>query len=156
MGRPHGLDGSFHVAAPGHALAEGTVLTIAGDEVVVERRAGTAERPLVRVSGTGDRDAAAALRGESMLVAESEPQLADGEWLAADLIGCRIEGLGEVRRVVAAPSCDVLEVGEEGVLIPFITLAIRSIDPIARSIEVDRGFLALDPPAADAGRAEEP
>ena len=30
VGKPHGLDGSFYVEAPQHALPEGTALVIAG------------------------------------------------------------------------------------------------------------------------------
>lgn len=144
VGRPHGRDGSFYVEAAAHGLAGGTNVTIVGREARVERRGGTHARPLVRLSGVGDRAAAAALRGEALLVAEAEAPLAEHEWLVEDLVGCRIEGLGEVRRVMSAPSCDVLEVGEEGVLIPFIANAIRSVDTTARSIVVDRRFLALD------------
>ncbi len=144
VGRAHGRDGSFHVEAPGHALTEGTELTVAGQAAVVERRAGTDDRPLIKLSAVHGREAAAALRGEALLAAQADAPLAEGEWLAEDLVGCLIEGLGEVRRVVSAPSCDVLEVGDDGVLIPFIAEAIRSIDPQARSIELDRRFLALD------------
>lgn len=144
VGRAHGRDGSFHVEVPGHALAEGTRLSVGGQAAVVERRAGTDDRPLIRLSAVRGREAAAAMRGEALLAAESDAPLAEGEWLAEDLVGCLIEGIGEVRRVVPAPSCDVLEVGDDGVLIPFISEAIRSIDPQARSIELDRRFLALD------------
>lgn len=153
MGRPHGRDGSFHVEAPSHPLGEGATLMVAGREATVERRAGTDTSPLVRVSGVADREAAASLRGEALLASESEAPLADGEWPAADLVGCRIDGLGRVRRVVAMPSCDVLEVGEDGLLIPFTSDAIRSIDPEAKTIEVDRRFLGLDAGDGDSRRA---
>ena len=144
VGRPHGRDGSFHVEAPAHALPVGAELTVAGRPALVERRGGTDARPLIRLSGITQREEAGALRGEALLAAAVDAPLAEGEWLAEDLVGCMIEGLGEVRRVVSAPSCDVLEVGERGVLVPFIAQAIRAVDPIGRSIELDRGFLALD------------
>jgi 16S rRNA processing protein RimM len=144
VGRAHGLDGSFYVEHPEHPLAEGTPVTVAGRECLVERRAGTDARPLVRVSGVGDRDAAEALRGEALLVPEDGGDLPEGEWLSSDLIGCRIEGIGEVRRVVQGPSCDLLEVGDDAVLVPFVTDAITRIDTGARVIEVDRVFLGLD------------
>ena len=67
VGRAHGLDGSFYVDAPAEPLAEGTEVTVAGRATVVERRAGTDARPLVRLRGIDDRDAAAALRGELLL-----------------------------------------------------------------------------------------
>jgi 16S rRNA processing protein RimM len=146
VGRAHGLDGSFYVERPSHELPEGTALTVAGRGAIVERRAGTDERPLVRLSGVADREAAEALRGEALLVADRSDHdavLAAGEWLAADLVGCRIEGIGEVHRVVEGPSCDVLEVGDDGVLVPFVSDAIKRVDTEARVIEVDRGFLDL-------------
>ena len=144
VGRPHGLDGSFYVDGAKHALPEGARVAIAGRGAIVERRGGTDERPLVRLSGVHDRDAAAALRGEVLVASEAGGDLAAGEWLAADLVGCRIEGIGEVRRVIEAPSCDLLEVGDEGVLVPFVSDAVKLVDTNARVIEVDRVFLGLD------------
>jgi 16S rRNA processing protein RimM len=144
VGRPHGLDGSFYVERADHPLAEGTALTVAGREAVIERRGGTGERPLVRLSGVADRAAAELLRGEALIPADGGTTLAPGEWAAADLVGCEIEGLGEVRRVVEAPSCDVLEVGEERTLVPFVSDAVKRVDVARRVIEVDRVFLGLD------------
>jgi 16S rRNA processing protein RimM len=143
VGRPHGLDGSFHVTGAEHDLGEGTALMVAGRRVVVERRAGTADRPLVRVSGVSDRDAAGALSGEALVV-DDAPPAAEGEFDADELVGCTVEGLGSVRRVVSAPSCDLLEVGDDGFLVPFVSDAVKRVDPEARVIEVDRRFLGLD------------
>jgi 16S rRNA processing protein RimM len=150
VGRPHGRDGSFYVEGPAHELPEGAEVRIADRPARVERRAGTAERPLVRLSGVADREAAAALRGQAVYVAEADAPLGDGEWLAGDLVGCRVEGLGEVRRVLAAPSCALLEVGEERALLPLVSDAIRRVDVASRTIEVDRGFLGLDEEASGA------
>jgi 16S rRNA processing protein RimM len=134
VGRPHGYDGSFYVEAAQHDLAAGTEVTLAGGEHSVERRAGTDSRPLVRLSGIED---ARPLRGETLLV---EAELEEGEWLAGDLVGCRVEGLGEVTRVVEAPSCDVLEL-DDGTLVPFISDAILAVDVEARSIKADTRWL---------------
>jgi 16S rRNA processing protein RimM len=142
VGRAHGLDGSFYVDGVAEPLAPGTEVTVAGRATRVERRAGTDARPILRVSGVDDRDAAEALRGERILVDGGD--LAEGEYLTADLVGCEVPGVGEVRRVIAGPSCDVLEVGEEGVLVPFVSDAITRVDTAARVIEVDAEFLALD------------
>ena len=142
VGRPHGLDGSFHVLHPTEELRVGTEVEIAGRRAVVERRAGTDDRPIIRLAGVGDRDAAAALVGEPLLVEAGE--LDEGEYLTADLVGCDVPGVGAVRRVIAAPSCDLLEVGEEGVLVPLISDAVTRIDLEARTIEVDRRFLGLE------------
>lgn len=144
VGRVHGRDGSFYVDDPGHAFEAGTRVQLAGREARVERRGGTSERPLLRVSGVCDREGAAALRGEPLLVALADAPLDEGEWLAEDLVGCRIDGLGTVRRVLAGPSCDLLEVGEEALLVPLVADAVRRIDPAAGVIEVDRAFLDLD------------
>ena len=141
VGRPHGLDGSFYVDHPTEAIAVGDEVEIAGRSFVIERLAGTDRRPIVRVNGIADRDAAGGLRGERLLVAAGP--LEEGEFFTADLIGCRVEGLGEVRGVIQAPSCDLLEVGDEKVLVPLIGDAVTSIDLEARSIEVDRRFLGL-------------
>ena len=144
VGRPHGRDGSFYVDGVVGQIAEGAVLSVAGKDARVVRRAGTDARPLVRLEGVEDRDAAAALRGESLLVPEADSPLEEGEWLAADLVGLRIEGLGTVTRVVAGPSCDLLEVGDGGELVPFVSDAIERVDVEAGVIVVHRAFLGLD------------
>ena len=94
VGKPHGLDGSFYVDGPRHGLPEGASLTVAGATHEIERRAGTDERPLIRLAGVGDPGP---LRGETLLI---EDELAEDEWLAADLAGCRVPGLGTVANVV--------------------------------------------------------
>lgn len=150
MGRPHGRDGSFWVEDADAPLAVGTVVQVGEIEAAIERRDGTDDRPLVRLAGVRDRESAAALRGRSLTVSESEAPLAEDEWLVSDLVGCEVPGLGEVRRVLAGPSCDVLEVGDDGVLIPLVSDAIERVDVGNRRIEVNREFLALDePPLAD-------
>ena len=142
VGRPHGLDGSFHVIDPRERLDEGTEVTVAGRRAVVERRAGTDDRPIVRISGVADRDAASELGGASLLVPAGD--LDEGEYLTADLVGCQVRGIGEVRRVLSAPSCDLLEVGDEAVLVPLISDAVKHVDLDAKLIEVDLAFLGLE------------
>jgi 16S rRNA processing protein RimM len=146
VGKPHGLDGSFYVVRASHPLPEGLSVTVAGRQARIERRAGTDERPLIRLSGVDGRERAARLTGESVLVDLEDAPLESGEWLAADLLGCEVAGVGEVTRVVEAPSCDLLEAGPDGVLIPFISDAVKHVDLAARRIEVDRRFLGLDDP----------
>jgi 16S rRNA processing protein RimM len=134
VGKPHGLDGSFYVEGPRHALPEGVRLTVAGRTHEVARRAGTDDRPLIRLAGIDDPRP---LLGETLLV---EDELAEDEWLASDLVGCRVPGLGRVTQVVDAPSCSVLEL-EDGTLIPFVSDAIDTVDVDAREIHVKSGFL---------------
>jgi len=144
VGRPHGRDGSFYVDQPSHPLPVGLPVTIAGRRERIERRAGTDERPLVRLGGVTTREQLGELRGEPIQLPLAVAPLEPGEWLAEDLVGCEIPGIGSVRRVVAAPSCDLLEVGADGVLIPFIADAVKAVDLEARRIDVDRAFLGLD------------
>ena len=134
VGKPHGLDGSFYVDRPRHELPEGAELTVGGRTHRVARRAGTDERPLIRLA---DVDDPRALRGELLLI---EDELAEGEWLAADLVGCRVPGLGTVTQVVDAPSCSILEL-EDGTLIPFVSDAIERVDEDAGEIRVRADFL---------------
>jgi 16S rRNA processing protein RimM len=134
VGKPHGLDGSFYVDTPRHELPEGCELTV-GDRVHrIARRAGTDDRPLIRLEGVEDPRS---LRGELMLV---EDELADDEWLASDLIGLTVPGVGTVSDVIDSPSCSLLQL-DDGTLIPFITDAVRSVDLEAREIQVDEAFL---------------
>ena len=143
VGRAHGYDGSFYVEGAEHPLAEGDEVSVGGRSRRVERRGGTDQRPLVRLSAVEDREAAIALQGERLLVSQVAAPLEEGEWLAEDLVGLRAEGVGEVRRVLDGPSCSVLEL-TDGTLVPFTADAVRSIDSERRLIELDRAFLGLE------------
>ena len=90
------------------------------------------------VSATGRE--AAAIGGELLLVAQDLPP---GEWLASDLVGCGVDDRGSVRRVLAGPSCDVLEL-EDGTLVPLVADAVRAVDTVGRRIEVDWDFLGRE------------
>jgi 16S rRNA processing protein RimM len=151
VGRPHGLDGSFYVAQPIAALLTlGAEVSVGGRAAAIERRAGTDERPIVRIAGCSDRDAAAALRGTALLAtAEAAPPLGPDEWYAHELVGCAVRDgaveVGEVRGLRALPSCEVLEVARAGggdeLLVPLVRDAVRSVDVDARAIDVDLAFL---------------
>jgi 16S rRNA processing protein RimM len=134
VGKPHGLDGSFYVDGPRHPLPEGAEVVLGATARVVERRGGTDERPLIRLSGLDDPRSA---RGETMLI---EDELEDDEWLASDLARCSVAGLGPVARVVDGPSCSLLEL-EDGTLVPLVSDAIESIELDAGEIRVNREFL---------------
>ncbi len=150
VGRPHGLDGSFYVAgAEDDALTVGRRVEVAGAPAEIERRAGTASKPIVRVAGCASRDAAEALRGTPLLVQRSElPALAEGEFWADDLLECAVwDGeipVGTVSRLIGLPSCEVIEVrrsAAEPLLVPLVADAIRTIDLEARRVDVDLVFL---------------
>ena len=144
VGRAHGLDGSFHVEHADHPLPVGTDVRIGQLAATIERRAGSDARPLVRVNGVRDREGAQALRGQTMLVLGAREPLGAEEWYDDDLVGCRIAGLGEVKAVVHGPSCDLLEVGDDDLLIPLVRDAVTRVDVTAREIDVDRRFLGLE------------
>jgi 16S rRNA processing protein RimM len=125
-------------------LEEGRTVRVDGRPKRVERRAGTADKPIVRLEGCGSREDAEALRGAELSVpAEEAPPLGEGEFWAHELVGCEVvdrgRPLGVVRRMVALPSCEALEVGDR--LIPLVRDAIRSIDVAGRRIDVDTAFL---------------
>jgi 16S rRNA processing protein RimM len=120
VGKPHGRDGSFYVEGPSHTLPVDTTLILRGAPYTVARRAGTDERPLIRLAGVSDPGA---FRGELLLVDE---QLGSEEWLASDLLGCSVPGHGRVVRVLDGPSCSVLELSD-GTLVPFVSDAVESV-----------------------------
>jgi 16S rRNA processing protein RimM len=150
VGRPHGLDGSFYVTGAEPRLLEpGAVVSVAGRRREIVRRAGTDARPIVRLAGCSDRDAAEQLRGAELTVArESAPQLEEDEWWAEDLIGCAVVAaqheIGVVRELRALPSCEVLVVARSGraaLDVPLVSDAVIAVDTAARRIEVDLEFL---------------
>ena len=145
VGRPHGLDGSFYVVEPAPELpAAGGFVS----ERRIVRRAGTDERPILRLEGSASREDAEALRGVELTIPRDASMLAEDEYWASDLEGCAVvDGaltVGFVRRMRALPSVEVLEVdrpdGSE-LLVPLVRDCIRSIDVAARRIDVDLGFL---------------
>jgi 16S rRNA processing protein RimM len=146
VGRPHGLDGSFYVveASPEVPGVDGFVV-VRGARRRIERRAGTDEKPILRLEGCTSRADAEALRGAEVL---ADVSLGEDEFWAHDLEGCAVVdgslAVGFVRRMTALPSCEVLEVdrpdGSE-LLVPLVRDAIRAIDLDARRIDVDLGFL---------------
>ena len=145
VGRPHGLDGAFHVLHADPALlADRESVLVDGRRRAVERRAGTAEKPILRLAGCSSREDAEALRGRELRVpVEEAPALEEGEFWAHDLVGCRVvdgpREVGVVERMVALPSCEALQVGD--LLIPLVRDAIRSVDVEARRIDVDMQFV---------------
>jgi 16S rRNA processing protein RimM len=133
------------------------VLLEAGGQVIVDgralrivRRAGDDRRPLVRLEGVDDRAGAEELRGHALMVdRERAPELPADEWWPDQLEGCAVgdgqRSVGTVRRVLALPSCEVLEIerpgGEPDLLVPLIQDAVRAVDVDRREIDVDLGFL---------------
>jgi 16S rRNA processing protein RimM len=139
-------------------LAVGLRVSVAGVNHSVIRVGGTAERPVIRLRAITSRAAAVELRGEPMLVERATLPLEPDEYWADDLVGLAVvdgvREVGVVARVRALPSCDVLEVGvtspgdptlrgpgDETLLIPLISDAVRDVDLAAGRIDVDLRFL---------------
>jgi 16S rRNA processing protein RimM len=151
VGRPHGLDGSFHVGSPVAGLLDvGVEVQIDGARRRIDRMAGHERRLILRVEGSEGREAAETLRGHEILVSrEQAPPLEEDEWWATDLEGCTVRDgdreVGVVARLMALPSCEVLEVtrhdGGPELLVPLIRDAVRDVDVDEQVIDVDLRFL---------------
>jgi 16S rRNA processing protein RimM len=154
VGSPHGLDGSFHViqASPGLLELGGRVM-LAEQVRLITRRAGHDRRVILRVEGCQDRDTAQGLGGSELLVERAAaPALEPDEWWAEDLEGCAVHDagrpVGTVSRLLALPSCEVLQVtrtaGLGELLVPLVSDAVRGVDVVRREIDVDLRFLGED------------
>jgi 16S rRNA processing protein RimM len=149
VGRPHGLDGSFYVTrAVADLIAAAETVEIDGHAVRIERRAGTAERPILRLEGCTRREDAEALRGSALRVDEALAPAAEDEYWPHELAGCVVHDgereVGVVRRMIVLPSCEALEVEQAGggeLLVPLVRDAIRAIDRESKRIDVDMGFV---------------
>jgi 16S rRNA processing protein RimM len=151
VGRPHGLDGSFHVSNPVPSLLDlGTEVRISGALRAIVRLAGHDGRPIVRLEGCDDRGAVEALSGQELFVARTgASELDDEEWWATDLEGCAVRDgereVGVVARLLALPSCEVLDVSRAGdapdLLVPLVRDAVRDVDIERRVIDIDLEFL---------------
>ena len=117
------------------------------------RRAGDDRRPIIRLDGFEDRRAAEALNGQPLMVRRSDaPELEADEWWAEDLVGCDVHDaereVGTVVRLLAMPSCEVLEVARpdraDELLVPLVSDAVRSVDPQGKRIDVDLRFLGAE------------
>ena len=123
VARPHGVTGEIrvHVFNPKSTLLQelGEVVLIGNDEepVLVEV---VASRPgpkalLMRLSGVSSLEEAEALRGFALCVPrEALPELEDGEYYHADLVGLEAvegsESIGEVVEAIDYPSIECLKI----------------------------------------------
>ena len=116
VGRPHGLDGSFYVSEPDAALLElGATVTLAGAARTIVRRAGTDGRPIIRSRAATTATARRRCAASSCRSTTGRCRaLGPDEWWAEELEGARVfdgeRELGVVRRLLALPSCECLEV----------------------------------------------
>jgi len=153
IGRAHGLRGEvaldLRTDVPDERLGAGAVLATdrAGvGPLTVTRTRIHQGRWYVAFAEVGDRDAAEALRGVSLVV-EEDGSDEDDAWYPHELAGLRAEHvdgrvLGEVVGLEHLPAHDALVVREPGgarTLVPFV----RAIVPV---VDVVGGRVVLDPP----------
>ena len=165
VGSPVGIKGEVRItlyAQDSTNLKEGKVLLLehAGKTVsaAIKRLRYQKDRPVVKLEGIDDRNAAEEIRNmEISIYASDLEELPEGEHYVRDLIGCKVvdvEGtvplsrreIGILKDVIQNTAQSILEVETaEGktVLIPAVDAFLRGIDEKAGVIEVELipGFL---------------
>ena len=160
-GSPVGIKGEFRVnlySQDSGNLKEGKVLLLERAEKsvsgAIEKVRYQKDKPVVRLTGIEDRNAAEDIRGMDVSIyAKDMEELPEGEHYVRDLIGCKVVDLaqdgaeiGVLRDVIQNTAQSVLDVSTpdgKQVLIPAVDAFMRSIDEEAGVIEVELipGFL---------------
>lgn len=161
VGSPVGIKGEFRVnlySQDSGNLKEGKVLLLERAEKsvsgAIEKVRYQKDKPVVRLKGIDDRNAAEDIRGMDVSIyAEDMEELPEGEHYVRDLIGCRVVDIaqggaeiGVLRDVIQNTAQSILDVSTpdgKQVLIPAVDAFLRSIDEEAGVIEVELipGFL---------------
>ena len=161
VGSPVGIKGEFRVnlySQDSGNLKEGKVLLLERAEKsvsgAIEKVRYQKDKPVVRLEGIEDRNAAEDIRGMDISIyAKDMEELPEGEHYVRDLIGCRVVDLaqggaeiGVLKDVIQNTAQSILDVSTpEGkqVLISAVDAFLRSIDEEAGVIEVELipGFL---------------
>ena len=155
VGSPVGIKGEFRVnlySQDSGNLKEGKVLLLErADKSVsgtIEKVRYQKDKPVVRLKGVEDRNAAEDIRGMDVSIyAEDLEELPEGEHYVRDLIGCRIVDIakggaeiGVLEDVIQNTAQSILDVRTpdgKNVLIPAVDAFLRSIDEEAGVIEVE-------------------
>ena len=161
VGSPVGIKGEFRVnlySRDSGNLKEGKVLLLERAERsvsgAIEKVRYQKDKPVVRIKGIEDRNAAEDIRGMDISIyAKDMEELPEGEHYVRDLIGCRVvdvaQGgaeIGVLKDVIQNTAQSILDVSTadgKQVLIPAVDAFLRSIDEEAGVIEVELipGFL---------------
>jgi 16S rRNA processing protein RimM len=112
------------------------------------------ERPLIRLDGIDDANAAEALVGAAVTIARDDAPLGAGEYFDADLIGCRLLDEAGVERgtvvdVLHYPNQDLLVVGAARAMLPLVAAFIAAVDVARKEIRVTVPPGLLDPERAE-------
>jgi 16S rRNA processing protein RimM len=146
VARAHGIRGEVrvHLHNPAStALEEAETLWVGERAYAIEAARPVAGAYLVALEGVADRNAAEALRGRPVSVARDDLALDEGEFLLADLVGCRVElpdgsDWGLVSGLELGPQDRlVIRQGDIERLLPVVDEFLIDIDLEARRIVVD-------------------
>ena len=168
IGSPVGIRGEVRINLYAHDsdnLKEGKVLlfdvpegaakngavfdTPEGRGASIERVRYQKDKPVVKLKGIDDRNAAELLRGLEVSIREDDLEpLPEGEHYVRDLIGCRVvdiagggsKEIGVLKDVIQNTAQSVLDVETaegKSVLIPAVDAFLRNIDEEGRLIEVE-------------------
>ncbi|MBC6439017.1 MAG: 16S rRNA processing protein RimM [Rhodospirillales bacterium] len=156
VGAPKGVRGAMHLTCfnenpaeiasfnPLHAGPNGRPLDVC---VIATPKPG---QVVVRIDGTADRDAAAAMNGTRLYVPRSRmPDTAEDEFYHHDLIGLRVDHadgreLGTVKALFDHGAGDVIEILDTARRDSFLMPFTRENVPV---VDLDGGRIVIDPPA---------
>ena len=112
------------------------------------------DRPLIRLAGVDDANAAEALVGARVTIARDDAPLGEREYFDEDLVGCRLLDEGGVERGVVVdvlhyPIQDLLVIGPARAMLPLVAAFIANVDVARKEIRVTVPPGLLDPAAAE-------
>jgi 16S rRNA processing protein RimM len=151
IGRAHGVRGDLFVEPmtdePDHRYADGTVLmTSESTTLTVATSKWHSGRFVVHFAGVDDRNAAEALRGQTLTIDVDPTELPEDpdEFYDHQLVGLSValeDGsvIGVIGEVIHLPSQDLLSVKREGdteVLIPFVMEFVPDIDLDSKTVTI--------------------
>jgi 16S rRNA processing protein RimM len=151
IGRAHGVRGDLFVEPmtdePDHRYADGTVLmTSESTTLTVATSKWHSGRFVVHFAGVDDRNAAEALRGQTLTIDVDPAELPENpdEYYDHQLVGLNVvledrSVIGVIGEVIHLPSQDLLSVKREGdteVLIPFVMEFVPEIDLETKTVTI--------------------
>lgn len=146
VGAPHGVRGTIRVRATGSGrhLREGATPLVGGLRRRIEKCRATPKGFLIDLEGIKNREEAASLRGEELVVDRSElDDLEEGEFYVGDLIGMKTvneagELVGEVTEILESPAHEILvSSSPDGeIYVPFTLVHVPQVDAVGGRIVV--------------------
>jgi 16S rRNA processing protein RimM len=161
IAKPHGVAGEVAVEVrsdnPDRFAPGATLYLEDGRSLEIRTSRPHAGALLVSFAGVGDRDAAEALRGATLVIPRSMlPDLPEGAWWPHQLVGCEVltesgRSLGTLADVIHNPANDLWLVRDERgaeILVPALRDVLVDVDTAARRVVVRDvpGLTAPDDP----------